>query len=316
MIVALWILLILSVLVVSLSFRGSIEARIARTLYERFVADEQMRSAVYIGMGLIEADEEPLLDTVNDRWKNEDIISTTLANAGCDNVTLTITDEESKLNINGASEEMLTAFFMRAGNEHLLDGEPEDMAAAVMVFRGIGTKKGPALDLQKKGRPFYALEEMCLLPAFKHVTAGQVQEYLTVYPQKGNIPVVNINTAPLNVLAAVMAGTIGDDAVKKELLTAIDEYRHTVTEDGAPVHFSRKDLSAYRLLDTVGLTREVKLVSIAVQFLRYMTINSQYFSLQTTLKETPGRSVTAIIGPSTDGAAGASSLAILSWRRQ
>jgi type II secretory pathway component PulK len=322
LIVALWIVLIFTVIALSLGMRGAFEAKIARFYHERFVDRALARSGIDLGMFVIESDKDVRVDSLNDTWYNENSLKDALNVDTFDRLDIMIRDEESRININRASEKVLQALFEHVEkNKYVFQDDREDSVANILFARGDSALAGGStLDKDYVGRPFWNLEELLLFQVLKKADLDALSDLITVFPREGDELKVNINTANAETLDILISSAVSDETSREELLAAITDYRDTSGEDGKKLYFTKKDLSAYEFLDQLGLTRDVKLVSLAVQFLRNATVDSQYFSIRAQVKDTH-YAVRAVVGP-VPGAAegvivngsGEPTLAVLQWR--
>ncbi|MFC1808823.1 general secretion pathway protein GspK [Candidatus Omnitrophota bacterium] len=319
LIVSLWVILIFSMVAVSLGVRGSLEAKIARFFYERTQNRALARSGIFLGKFVLESDKDTRLDGPQDTWYNQESFKAALNVTTFDSLDLSIVDEESKININAASEKILSALFKHISNRGMnFENEKEDYVADILFFRGDSAFSGEtSLGKEYTGRPFRNIEDLLLLENCSQNDFNIIRDYITVFPYNGDQLIVNINTAQAEIINILLLSAVSDNSTRETLFTAIENHRTNPTNMRNYACFTKRHLSAYKLLEELGLAREVKLVSLAVQFLRNITVDSQYFTILSRIIDTE-YTVSAIVGPSEEKFSKTqdmdSELSILSWR--
>ncbi len=222
LITSLWILAILSVLAIGIGFRVSIEARLAKfnidNLRALYLAKAGAAKAVYrINKNPANADSLYECGTVftydekSDPAKVAAIFKGQLGEGYYDvyymenGVTRPgISDEERRININTASENMIKNLLIYIGEDPML-------ASSIVQWRS----PGPGLDslpvpYKSKHAPYSAPEELMLVKGITPGIFAKLKDYITVFgPAKFAI---NINTAPKAVLSAVIMADASADA--------------------------------------------------------------------------------------------------------
>jgi len=321
LIVFLWVMAVLGVFAVSVATRARLAAKIEGTENNRFQRSCDYLAAVNLARQFIEADEEPEVDFARDSWYGVPQGFAKMDFGG--RFRLTITDEESKLDINSAPAEVLRKFFdlLRAKGEKLVTPSA-DLAAAIAAWRGtgLGGFGRSTSGFKHKGAAFESLEELYLI---QYITPGDVEilrPYLTVYgPGTAGPFRVNLNTAHPLILEAIIATHNSGDFSKKMLLQKILEFRSaktTVQGNSFPQVFRSEDLEASALITRLRLTPSVDMLALAGAFVQSATVDSHFFdvSVLSTLPGTESYEMEAVLGPRSRSAlSGLVPLDILSW---
>jgi len=290
LIVALWLLTIFVMLVLSLGYRSHLEAKIAARSKETLIAGTLFHSGVNLAKYYIMSDTNPSVDSMYDEWYNSISFSEDVWSSK--NLTITIADCESKININTASSKQLRYLFeaIDAENTHFFSN-PEDLAGDILAWRGGVSSKG--LEVQNaeyKGGPFSSIFELMLLEEFDKRDFAVLEKYITIYGD-GNTVLINPNTASMPVLNAVIMGLAGDEQRKKTLYAKIVDFREAhkpienahndqePAENEEKPYFTEGDLSPYNLLRRLDISSDVLSVSIALQFVKHCTLDSKIFDI-------------------------------------
>ncbi len=322
LIVALWVLLIFTVIALSLGMRSAFEAKIARAFHDRFVDRSLARSGIDLAMFVLENDRDVRVDSQNDTWYNETTLKAALNTDVFDRLDILISDEESRININSAPRKILEALIEHIEkNKYVFTADPDTAIANILFARGDGSLAGDStLDKDYAGHPFGDIEELSFLRIVERADLEVLKDFVTVFPGQGDELKVNINTADVDILNILISATVSDETTCTEFADAIAAFRATNDDTGQSLYFTKNDLSAYEFLDRLGLPRDVKLISLAVQFLRNATVDSQYFSVTAQVPESDSI-VKAVVGPPKEALRGvvinpskASSLTVLQWR--
>jgi type II secretory pathway component PulK len=204
LIITLWIVTILGALSVAVARYLSTEVRLTRYRLARQEARELARSGVYLAQRLIQEDiDDPQVDWSEEPWAQPQTVSP----ASGRHVTVVITDEERKLNINAASADQL---------EPLLGSL--SLAQAVVDYADADTA-GPAESPVEappyfpKNAPVAALEELRDLPDMTEEVFTALQQFTFAAPGASATLAVNINTATRDVLQAAGLPTLADAIV-------------------------------------------------------------------------------------------------------
>ena len=177
LIISLWILAILALLSVSIAHRVSLGLRLSRYQKERLKAAYLAKAGINIAIAEIEKD------------KNEFSADTK------------VVDEESKIDINTAPQELLSELLNTMGAAN-----PLELANNICAWRGdtgVAIPDYQVLGYGNKGKKFSNIEELMLVKDFTGDIYNSIKEFVTVYPQDGESR-ININTAPRTVLEILM----------------------------------------------------------------------------------------------------------------
>jgi len=142
-----------------------------------------------------------------------------------------------------------------------------------------------------------------------------------------DIPVINVNTALEPVLYAIVQGLAGDDRKKSDLFDGLiasrtkfsDVQQLDEEESGDFIYFTNDDLSPYNLLNKIELTSDVQSVSLALQLVRHLTVDSKLFRVNLITHAEAGnrmRKAECVLGERETGASIPSlypELAVLAW---
>ncbi|MBI4004210.1 MAG: general secretion pathway protein GspK [Candidatus Omnitrophica bacterium] len=203
LVMTLWIVTILGALSVAVARYLSTEVRLTRYRLVRHEARELARSGVSLAQRLIQEDtDDPQVDWSEETWAQP----LTVSPASGRQLTVVITDEERKLNVNAASAEQL---------EPLLGSR--QLAEAIVDYADTGTD-GPA-ESPVDTPPYYpknasvvALEELRDLPDMTDEIFTALQQW-TFAAGAPTTLTVNINTATRDVLQAAGLPTLADAIV-------------------------------------------------------------------------------------------------------
>ncbi len=211
LIISLWILTILSLMAMTISFYAMLQMKVVRLhvsqVQERYLAQAGFSWAMYI----LATTDDGKYETLNQKWAvNPGSFKEKKLGDGFFSVaygqkdsklgqitTFGILDEERKININTAPKEIL----MRLPNA------TEEIVAAVMDWRDANSaaeREGAEKDYYErldipypaKDAPLEALEELLLVKDFTRALLNQWKDLLTIYGSGK----VNINTASEEVL--------------------------------------------------------------------------------------------------------------------
>jgi len=190
LILVLWVLIILSLLSIAISFRASGDVKLAK--YE----SENIKAMYLAKAGVIKAIAGLNKDPNNYDSLNEDWNFAQEFRFGGGVVTYSAIDEERRLNLNGTGQNLKEELF-RLGLDNIISQNIWDYK----VMKG------------EKGFEF--MEELFLIDGMTRDVYSIIEPYISIY--RGNDSKVNINTAGENVLRAI----IGDDMLVNKVL----EYR-------------------------------------------------------------------------------------------
>lgn len=169
LIISLWVLAILTVLIVGIGRRVSLALRLSRYQKERIKSLYMAKAALNIAISGINKDENEFAkDTA-------------------------VTEEEGKININTAAEELLVELLDKMGSVNSWE-----LANNICAWRGDIGKTIPDyqfLGYVNKGKEFSNIEELMLVKGINLDIYNSLKGLITVYPQEGEFK-ININAAP------------------------------------------------------------------------------------------------------------------------
>ncbi|MCM8776027.1 MAG: general secretion pathway protein GspK, partial [Candidatus Omnitrophica bacterium] len=202
---------IFSVIVVKLCF----QSRQVILLQDRGIAEFENKvdfiSGLYLAESVILEDPYPHEDSLQDIWYGR----MNLEDAWEERISILISDEESKLDLNAVSEGILKKFLELYGDEvRPLKTDGKDWIKEVMKLR-------------QKER-IGSFEELYLLEDIPFEDLEGLRSFLTVYSGFGEI---NLNTAHPLVLKAVVGSLVGDDFAKKDLYSKMMGFRSDKNKD-------------------------------------------------------------------------------------
>lgn len=247
--------------------RSTLDAAIVRNRDFGARAEALARGGVRLAIVLLqqdrleeEADRSPKAETTSDLWALAGQLEVTTEDGGT--LQLRIEDDRARINLNGLvpkgvedttgaldkARAWLTLFFAKVveempGRPEQKPYEPEDLAASLLDYldEDDATARGEPEDAwyQQQDPPYHtspyhallSVDELALVRGFDAALLEAVRPYVTVFPLKGN-PVVNPNTAPSWVLAALAVDELELRAVGEEDVRQIDKARteHAVCE--------------------------------------------------------------------------------------
>ncbi len=189
LILVLWVLIILSLLSIAISYRASGDIKLAKYESESIKASYLAKARVAKMIAKLNRDNNNY-GSLNEDWNKEKDFS-----FGGGRVTYKATDEEARFNLNSQN----------LSKEHLARlGLDDDISQRILDYK---IKKG------EKGFEF--IEELFLIDGMTRDVYSALEPYVTIY--RGNGLQVNINTAGEKVLRAVTGNDI--------LISSIFEYR-------------------------------------------------------------------------------------------
>lgn len=295
-VISLWILLILVMLAISISHRVSLSLRLARYQKDSLKAIAMAKAGLNLAIMELEKDlkkdmEEPNAnyDAMNESWVNneevfKEITLTTNQNEFAtvkytvleddeEKTIFGVQDEERKININTAKQELLVGLLKRFDVQ-----DPELLAANIRAWRGdtdgITEVNTDYKDLGYacKADKFTHINELTLVKGVTLEIYDSLRELITVYGE-GKI---NINTASPLVLTLLAESTITDPNAAQSigsLVTQIVSFREG--PDGPFKSEDDIDNFPQRLTEP----REQDIFTALTGFL---TIKSNYFNIEST----------------------------------
>lgn len=295
LIISLWVLVILTVLSVSIGHRVSMGLRLSRYQRDRVKAFCLAKAAVNLAIVEIEKDDN-LFDALNEGWAdNKEKFEKVVLNDNTSEfarVSYNIgepqetkfgaTDEERKININAAPQDLIISLLEACG----IDSESsEELSKDILIWRGslladkdIENYYLDNLGYNCKGAKLSVLEELPLIKGMSNLEKGKIEKlktFVTIYGE-GKI---NINTATKEILML-----IGEAAAKqvpdaqeidvRRLIEQIDTFRNS---DSGPF----KDDSGINDFRENYLT-EAKEKNILNQMQPNLSTKSTYFRIEAT----------------------------------
>ncbi len=199
LVITLWLIAVLAMVAVALSRFLSTETRLIRYYGARAQARAWAEAGIRLGLQRLREDTN-VYDGLGERWATpspEDREHPTkwIVSFPKGSVSITITDEERRLNLNTATEEMLTAFLGNA-----------EAAKALVRYRSLedeGADQSMQPPYQPKNARLATLEEAFDIPAIR--ASSHVQQLIK---EQGTVwtDAVNINTASAEVLKTLVPG--------------------------------------------------------------------------------------------------------------
>ena len=251
---AIWMVSVFSIMTASLAFHGGEEILLMKRELNSFRHRADFVSGLYWTVELIQEDADPHQDSTDKPWYGDLKLDQPLNSR----LSIHLEDEESKLNINYASEAFLSAFFKRFEDEvgHL-KGSRKDYVKAISKLR-----------YEKR---IESLEELLLIEDFKKEDLEILRPYLTVYPE---LPLINPNTASRLVLKALVESLSGDHAAKQILMGRLEEACNS-----RGCSFFNKELTPEIFMEKLKLPKTPLMTQLVQDFLVALTTDSETFHI-------------------------------------
>lgn len=181
LVAVLWISSLLSLLAVGVSSSNSSDLRLA------YNAVEQAKARAFADAGVYQALYELMIEPEGQRWQNGKVERQLALEGG--SVLFRISDEDSKVDINAASNTLLVGLFRAIG---LADGEAHTLVGHLNDIRGFDrapeppdTEGYPDLveghNADHVGRPFLRISELSRVIGITDEIYQQVRPHVTVY---------------------------------------------------------------------------------------------------------------------------------------
>ncbi len=267
--VTLWLVLTLAMVAVGLGTYLSTETRLMRLRLARAQAQAWARAGVYLGLERLASDKEAS-DWLGERWAFapqlvDQFGPWTIAlppegdrgAAFSGRVSVTITDEDRRLNVNRLEDPNLWRVVEAlGGGAELADLLADYLDADEQARpRGLETQDAPAW-YHAKNAPIVVLEELQQIPGLTDEHRALLQQYASPFLQ--TISTINLNTADLSLLQAICmvagAPTLAEqivayrwdpeDGVGPEGGNHFVQLRPEVQTSGAPLDPGLKDALA------------------------------------------------------------------------
>ncbi len=269
LVMSLWSASILSILLASLAFQAGIQKQLIKAEMNQFEGHWALVSGFNLAARSIASDEEPYNDSIADIWHGE----IELSDPWRSKLSIRIEDEESKLNLNLASEKLLTAFFENLVKEEgiRLKEDAKDIVKGMLKWRG--GKKNQRVDF---------LEELLLVEGIEPEDFEKFKPYVTLTSDAVSFPAININTVLPPVLRAIMEVLPGGTFGKKQILEKILSVRKN--GEKGPGSFVKEELVPNQFMAKLNLLPDAETVSLVNQLLPYLTTDSNTFHLDIQIK--------------------------------
>ncbi len=236
LIISLWILAITSLLCIGLAHRVVINLKLAKFQKDRMQCLYVAKAAIRKAINVLSEDETPDIDMLNELWSrgydeesgaDGSIFKEVEVGEGIFTISYDygdinsepevyfygMSDEDRKININRADEKLLESLFDLIGFE---DAKP--LAENIIYWRG-DAPQGPEdpyyetseIPYPARKAPFKTMEELSLVKGFREnpELIEECERFFTVYTEDN---LININTAPWQILKAVFISLGADEA--------------------------------------------------------------------------------------------------------
>ncbi|MBI4372428.1 MAG: general secretion pathway protein GspK [Candidatus Omnitrophica bacterium] len=291
LILFLWVLVFLTLFAVSLTMRTRIATKIESFYGRRMSADYDFLSAVNLARFFITEDEDAGIDSPQDDWygtpeKFED-------SKFAEEFSLEIHDEESKINLNLASERLLISFFeVLKDHDMELESDIKELAANIIRWRGGVSPAGSSKDREKfKQAPFESVDELFLVPEVEASDIEILKPYFTVYGNSNAKEMrVNINTAHPFILEALITSIPGASVTKRELWQRLEKFLNPSQSEDEEAAEDEREIFHGEFLNIDAFMRKLALSDTPImhytagQFLRFVTADSRYFMVSVRTK--------------------------------
>lgn len=266
-------MIMLSLFAFSVVFRSRLATKIESYETKRFERTYDFLSAVNLSRFFIESDTAPAIDSESDHWYHSPKEFSKMNFSK--RFELEITDEESKINLNQASEPFLIAFFEVLNKSGLkLQTQPRNLVASILAWRGQGASQGISLGYKQKRAPFETVGELRLIQFMTPHDFEVLKPFMTVYSL--SLPSqmkVNINTVQPYILEALIKSLSGDDYAKRELFKKIINFRKEKQS------FLEQDFNSDAFIQKLELNHSPTMAALLNQFFAFLTVDSQFFSV-------------------------------------
>lgn len=258
LITTLWAMSFFSIMTASLTFGASQHVLMMKRETQIF-RDKMDFMSVFDGIcSEIDADLYPHEDSSEDSWfgKND------LRRPFDKRVEAFVEDEESKINMNEASENLLKAFFKSLEDEGgPLKGNSKSYIKTILKMRS-----------HKK---IQSMEELLLTEDFENEDYQTLLSYMTVYPDHS---LVNINTAKRPVLKSLIQAIPGDHGTKLLLIGKLTEACGQEAAENR-CYFLSRELTPEAFMGKLHLPQTGFMPVLVQEFLSKITTDSETFHL-------------------------------------
>jgi len=229
--ISLWILTILSILAVGIGHRVSMALRMSRYQRDSLKALYLAKAGVNLAIVELEKDNNDY-DALTEKWAdNEELFKEIVLRDNPDaSATVSfqvldkdnnpktiygVRDEESKININTASKELLLALFEKCGIS-----PAQDIVNSILIWRGDivdDNKIYENLGYPCKSSPFTNIEELNLVKDLKMQDYQKINKFISVFAG----PLININTVSEDVLLILSRSLAKKIAVEENFADSV-----------------------------------------------------------------------------------------------
>ncbi|MFA5261179.1 MAG: type II secretion system minor pseudopilin GspK [Candidatus Omnitrophota bacterium] len=344
LIVVLWVVAILSVFILGLGRRASVELALTQHQREKFKARHAAMAGLVYAMACIRRDgldpQTRTFDTLYQRGIKldegqtaEDLFGRVASGDGYFEIrnseigddeaarpVFGFEDEESKINVNLLSQQnykvlgaLITYFGFDEDNADILasavidwkDSDDNTFNAPSGAERDFYLQLDPPRSC--KNYPFESVEEIRMVRGMTEEIFQKIKPYITVYPFSGRFQ-VNLDTAPRPVLVALARGAAGNQTnTEQEDADGVVEkiLQNRVGEDG---HIATADDQAFDI-NHLSLNSEERIV--ALMMYQNLARTSNYFRISVNGSSGPGGASSKI-----EAVVSRDNLSILYWKRQ
>ena len=296
LITSLWILAILSILAMGIGFRVSVEARLAKYNMDRmralYLAKAGVVKSLYrLSKNPTAYDSMYECGTVfSPEEKSDPGKLNAVFNSALDSGSFSVaykeeaaahpgmSDEERRININTAPQNVLENLLMYVG-------EDPGIAASIVQWRS----PGPGLDdgyyqalpapYKCKHEKFSAIEELLLVKGVNQQVFARLKDYVTIFGDPARFA-ININTAPKAVLGALIMAYAPTDKIAADFCAdKIIDFRsgpdkQQGTKDDTPFNSANINIE--------WISQGALSATQAANLKNYLIIKSNYFHIEST----------------------------------
>jgi len=229
LILVVWIMSLLSFLAVGFGARAEFGLSLVSRVQEQLTAYYAARGGIHYAFAMLENDTSTQYDSLNEPWYDDEgtyrdkhigNAQYSIYSEELDKVTQKmkkrygLSDEDSKLNLNTATADILKNIFFTVGGVKV--SEAREIADAILDWRDEDSDRRPygAEDSDYRGKrdayeskdaAFESVEELLLVDGVSMETFVRVEPYITAYGSG----LVNLNTAGRAVLKALGLSEVG-----------------------------------------------------------------------------------------------------------
>ncbi len=256
LIVSVWVLAVLFLVSTSLALYSAMSLRSSGDRAELFKSGAVFKASADWVADAFRRDASPGQDALGEPWLGHVAVPEKWSG----DLTLESRDEESKINLNTASGPAIMALFEILTAEGKVSLDAEKAARAIVEYRS--------------HKPLEQIEEMVFVGA-SPTDQAKLKSFVTVYAASDAAPRVNVNTAPPEVLEA-MVRSLPETAgpVRDTLVQALRRFRSAA---GA---FGPDDLAPDRFASKLGLPRTPEMDSAAASLAALFTTDSSLIRLE------------------------------------